>query len=64
MIRTGSKFLIGLAALNAVTLIAYLLFVERLAIGGVALSIVFAAVCGLFNFSPLFAIGRNAREVA
>jgi len=47
MIRTGSKFLIGLAALNAVTLIAYLLFVERLAIGGVALSIVFAAVCGL-----------------
>jgi hypothetical protein len=47
MIRTGSKFFIGLAALNAATLIAYLLFVERLALGGVALSIVFAAVCGL-----------------
>lgn len=61
MIRTGSKFFIGLAALNAVSLLVYLLFVERLAIGGVALSIVFAAVSGL---SAVAIIVRDGDEEA
>lgn len=47
MFKVGSKLFLGLTGFAAVNLVAYLVFVERLAIGGVALSIVFAALVGL-----------------
>ena len=47
MFKVGSKLLLGLTGFAALNLVAYLVFVERLAIGGVALSIVFAALVGL-----------------
>ncbi|MFZ9844101.1 MAG: hypothetical protein ACO3EQ_07130, partial [Ilumatobacteraceae bacterium] len=47
MFKVGSKLFLGLTGFAALNLVAYLIFVERLAIGGVALSIVFAALVGL-----------------
>lgn len=47
MFKVGSRFFLGLVGFSAVNLVAYLLLVERLAIGGVALSIVLAALVGL-----------------
>ena len=47
MFKVGSKLFLGLTGFAAVNLVAYVIFVERLAIGGVALSIVFAAIIGL-----------------
>jgi hypothetical protein len=47
MFKTGSKLLLGITGFAALNLVAYVIFVERLAIGGVALSIVFAALVGL-----------------
>lgn len=47
MFKTGSKLFLGITALAGANLIAYLVFVERLALGGVALSMLFAALVGL-----------------
>jgi hypothetical protein len=47
MFKVGSKLFLGLTGFAGVNLVAYLIFVERLAIGGVALSIIFAALVGL-----------------
>lgn len=47
MFKVGSKLLLGLTGFSALTLVAYVIFVERLALGGVAISIVFAALVGL-----------------
>lgn len=47
MFKVGSKLFLGLTGFAAVNLVAYIIFVERLAIGGVALSIVFGALVGL-----------------
>ncbi|MFM7391671.1 MAG: hypothetical protein ACKO2R_04370, partial [Actinomycetota bacterium] len=47
MFKVGSKLFLGLSGFAAVNLVAYIIFVERLAIGGVALSIVFAALVGV-----------------
>ncbi|MGA0787257.1 MAG: hypothetical protein ACO33G_07000 [Ilumatobacteraceae bacterium] len=47
MFKVGSKLFLGLTGFAALTLVAYLIFVERLALGGVALSVVFAVLVGL-----------------
>ncbi len=47
MFKVGSKLFLGLTGFSALTLVAYLIFVERLALGGVALSMVFATLVGL-----------------
>ncbi|MGA0180196.1 MAG: hypothetical protein ACO3JX_03970 [Ilumatobacteraceae bacterium] len=47
MFKVGSKLFLGLTGFAALTLVAYLIFVERLALGGVALSMVFAVLVGL-----------------
>ncbi|MEY3977248.1 MAG: hypothetical protein RLZZ284_104 [Actinomycetota bacterium] len=47
MFKVGSKLFLGTAGVAAVNLVAYLIFVERLAIGGVALSMLFAALVGV-----------------
>lgn len=47
MFKIGSKLLLGLTGFAALNLVAHVIFVEQLAIGGVALSIVFAALVGL-----------------
>jgi hypothetical protein len=47
MFKVGSKLFLGLTGFSALTLVAYLIFVERLALGGVALSMAFAALVGL-----------------
>ena len=47
MFKVGSKLFLGVTGFAALNLVAYVIFVERLAIGGVALSIVFAALIGL-----------------
>jgi len=47
MFKAGSKLFLGLTGFSALNLIAYIVFVERLALGGVALSMVFAAFVGL-----------------
>lgn len=47
MFKVGSKLFLGLSAFAAVNLVAYIIFVERLAVGGTALSLVFAAFVGL-----------------
>ena len=47
MFKVGSKLFLGLTGFSALTLVAYLIFVERLALGGVALSMVFATFVGL-----------------
>jgi hypothetical protein len=47
MFKVGSKLFLGLTGFSAFTLVAYLIFVERLALGGVALSMVFATLVGL-----------------
>ncbi|MFM8507486.1 MAG: hypothetical protein ACKOBR_07335, partial [Actinomycetota bacterium] len=47
MFKVGSKLFLGLSGFAAVNLVAYIIFVERLAVGGVALSIVFAALVGV-----------------
>ena len=47
MFKVGSKLFLGLTGFAALTLVAYVIFVERLALGGVAISIVFAALVGL-----------------
>lgn len=47
MFKVGSKLFLGLTGFSALTLVAYLIFVERLALGGVALSMVFAILVGL-----------------
>ncbi|MEY3453503.1 MAG: hypothetical protein RL574_1241, partial [Actinomycetota bacterium] len=47
MFKVGSKLFLGTTGFAAVNLVAYLIFVERLAIGGVALSMLFAALIGV-----------------
>jgi hypothetical protein len=47
MFKVGSRLFLGLTGFAAVNLVAYIIFVERLAIGGTALSLVFAALAGL-----------------
>ena len=47
MFKVGSKLFLGLTGFSALTLVAYLIFVERLALGGVALSMVFATLVSL-----------------
>ena len=47
MFKVGSKLFLGITGFAAVNLVAYVIFVERLAIGGVALSILFAALVGI-----------------
>jgi len=47
MFKVGSKLFLGLTGFSTLTLVAYLVFVERLALGGVALSMVLAALVGL-----------------
>lgn len=47
MFKVGSKLLLGLAGFAALNLVAHLVLVERLALGGVALSVVFASLVGL-----------------
>ncbi|MCE2710698.1 MAG: hypothetical protein RIR87_1059 [Actinomycetota bacterium] len=47
MFKVGSKLFLGLTGFSALTLVAYLVFVERLALGGVALSMVLATLIGL-----------------
>ena len=47
MFKVGSKLFLGLTGFAALNLVAYVIFVERLALGGVAISIVFAALIGL-----------------
>lgn len=47
MFKVGSKLFLGLSGFASFNLVAYVIFVERLAIGGVALSMVFAALVGL-----------------
>lgn len=47
MFKTGSKLFLGLTSFAALNLLAYLVFVERLALGGVAISMAFAALIGL-----------------
>jgi hypothetical protein len=47
MFKVGSKLFLGLSGFASFNLVAYIIFVERLAIGGVALSMVLAALVGL-----------------
>ena len=47
MFKVGSKLFLGITGFAALTLVAYLIFVERLALGGVALSVVSAVLVGL-----------------
>jgi hypothetical protein len=47
MFKVGARLFLGLTAFAAVNLVAYIIFVERLAIGGTALSLVFGALAGL-----------------
>jgi hypothetical protein len=47
MFKIGSKLFLGLSGFAALNIVAHVIFVERLALGGVALSIVFAALTGL-----------------
>ncbi|MEY3615599.1 MAG: hypothetical protein RLZZ518_600 [Actinomycetota bacterium] len=47
MFKVGSKLFLGLTGFAAFNLVAYIVFVERLALGGVALSAVFAVFMGL-----------------
>ena len=47
MFKVGSKLFLGLTGFAALTLVAYLILVERLALGGVALSVMFAVLVGL-----------------
>jgi len=61
MFKVGSKLFLGLTGFAAVNLVAYVIFVERLAIGGVALSIVFAALVGLT--AAIFLINEGDSEV-
>jgi len=61
MFKAGSRLFLGLTGFAAVNLIAYIIFVERLAIGGVALSIVFAALVGLT--AVVFIVNEGDDEV-
>ena len=47
MFKVGSKLFLGLTGFAALNVVAYIIFVERLALGGVALSMVFATLVGL-----------------
>ena len=47
MFKIGSRLFLGLTGFAAINLVAHVIFVEQLALGGVALSIVFAALVGL-----------------
>lgn len=62
MFKTGSKLFLGLSGFAAFNLVAYVIFVERLAIGGVALSLVFAALTGLAAIVLLINEGDNERQ--
>ena len=62
MFKTGSKLFLGLSGFAAFNLVAYVIFVERLAIGGVALSLVFAALTGLSAIVLLINEGDNERQ--
>lgn len=47
MFKVGSKLFLGITSFAALALVAYIVLVERLALGGVALSVVFAVLVGL-----------------
>lgn len=59
MFKVGSKLFLGLTGFSALTLVAYLIFVERLALGGVALSMVFATLVGLSGIVIIVNDGDN-----
>ncbi|MEY4401720.1 MAG: hypothetical protein RL072_1585 [Actinomycetota bacterium] len=61
MFKVGSKLFLGLTGFAALVLLAYIIFVERLAVGGVALSLVFAALVGLTSI--VLAVNEGDDEV-
>lgn len=59
MFKIGSKLFLGLVGFAALNVVAHVIFVERLALGGVALSIVFAALVGLTSTVLITSEGDN-----